>query len=212
MTKREWIDYVKEHVGKLDPSRDFHKNTISRAISIAYENFVYNTYRSKPYELDVLGVEYDVSVSYDSNKKRYYSTLPCDVVVINKTGSGVINISTKMGLGYEFVPMYLQEIRMISDLEVDEMTGEIGFALVGDTILYSSLMTSGIASAGVTITVVQQFYEYGLDDNISIPAGQGEQLLQAVLSVLSIKNEEVLLNNNENVKYGNRVGQSGKTQ
>lgn len=212
MTRRQWIDFVKEHVGKIDPTRDYHKNMISISLGVAYDNFVYDTYRKFPYELDVMGKEYSVGVFYDNIRKRYYSNLPCNMVTINKVGSGIIEINSNEGFGYNFVPMYLHEIRLISDLEVEIMTDEIGYAIIDGKVVYSSLMTLEIANEGVTMTVIPQFTEYGLDENIPIPAGQSERFLESVLNVLAVKNEEVLLNNNTNIKYGNRVGQSDKSK
>ena len=98
---------------------------------------------------------------------------------------------------YSFVPMYLQEIKRISGLEVEAMTDEIGYALIGTKIYYSS-MTSAIQSAGVRMTVIPQFTEYTLDENIPIPKSQSERFMETVLNVLNVVRPELLLNNNTN--------------
>ena len=128
MTRRQWIDYTKEFVGKIDPTRQFHPNMISNALSLAYENFVYDTYKYRIHELDSMGKEYDVSISQDGTSNRYYSNLPCSIIEIDKVGSGILEVSTTTGYSYSFVPMYLQEIKRISGLEVEAMTDEIGYA------------------------------------------------------------------------------------
>lgn len=197
MTRRQWIDYTKEFVGKRDPTRQFHPNMISNALSLAYENFVYDTYKYRIHELDSLGKEYDVSISQDGTSNRYYSNLPCSIIEIDKVGSGILEVSTTTGYSYSFVPMYLQEIKRISGLEVEAMTDEIGYALVGEKIYYSS-MTTAIQSAGVRMTVVQQFSEYALDESIPIPKSQSERFMETVLNVLNVVRPELLLNNNTN--------------
>ena len=197
MTRRQWIDYTKEFVGKIDPTRQFHPNMISNALSLAYENFVYDTYKYRIHELDSMGKEYDVSISQDGTSNRYYSNLPCSIIEIDKVGSGILEVSTTTGYSYSFVPMYLQEIKRISGLEVEAMTDEIGYALVGEKIYYSS-MTTAIQSAGVRMTVVQQFYEYALDESIPIPKSQSERFMETVLNVLNVVRPELLLNNNTN--------------
>ena len=197
MTRRQWIDYTKEFVGKIDPTRQFHPNMISNALSLAYENFVYDTYKYRIHELDSLGKEYDVSISQDGTSNRYYSNLPCSIIEIDKVGSGILEVSTTTGYSYSFVPMYLQEIKRISGLEVEAMTDEIGYALVGEKIYYSS-MTTAIQSAGVRMTVVQQFSEYALDESIPIPKSQSERFMETVLNVLNVVRPELLLNNNTN--------------
>ena len=197
MTRRQWIDYTKEFVGKIDPTRQFHPNMISNALSLAYENFVYDTYKYRIHELDSMGKEYDVSISQDGTSNRYYSNLPCSIIEIDKVGSGILEVSTTTGYSYSFVPMYLQEINRISGLEVEAMTDEIGYALVGEKIYYSS-MTTAIRSAGVRMTVVQQFSEYALDESIPIPKSQSERFMETVLNVLNVVRPELLLNNNTN--------------
>lgn len=197
MTRRQWIDYTKEFVGKIDPTRQFHQNMVNNALSLAYENFVYDTYKYRIHELDSMGKEYDVSISRDGTSNRYYSNLPCSIIEIDKVGSGILEVSTTTGYSYSFVPMYLQEIKRIFGLEVEAMTDEIGYALVGEKIYYSS-MTTAIQSAGVRMTVVQQFSEYALDESIPIPKSQSERFMETVLNVLNVVRPELLLNNNTN--------------
>ena len=197
MTRRQWIDYTKEFVGKIDPTRQFHQNMVNNALSLSYENFVYDTYKYRIHELDSMGREYAVSVAQDGTSARYYSNLPCSIIEIDKVGSGILEVSTVSGYSYTFVPMYLQEIKRISGLEVEAMTDEIGYALIGTKIYYSS-MTSAIQSEGVRMTVIPQFTEYTLDEEIPIPKSQSERFMETVLNVLNVVRPELLLNNNTN--------------
>lgn len=197
MTRRQWIDYTKEFVGKIDPTRQFHQNMVNNALSLAYENFVYDTYKYRIHELDSMGKEYAVAVAQDGTSERYYSTLPCAIIEIDKVGSGILEVSTVSGYSYTFVPMYLQEIKRISGLEVEAMTDEIGYALIGTKVYFSS-MTTAIQTAGVRMTVIPQFTEYGLDDYIPIPKSQAERFMETVLNVLNVVRPEMLLNNNTN--------------
>lgn len=211
MTRRQWIDFIKEYVGKIDPQRVFHKNVLSEALGLAYENFAYDTYRKTPYELDAMGRTYErVAVTLDATKDMYYSDLPCSIIPIDKVGSGIIEIGTKEGFGYDFVPMYLHEARLTSTFEVESMLSEINYVLIGEKVFYTS-MTSAISTAGVRMTVVQQWSEYGLDENIPMPAGQSQRFIETVLNVLNIRNPESLENNNSN-NYGTRSRQSGETE
>ena len=211
MTRRQWIDFIKEYVGKIDPQRVFHKNVLSEALGLAYENFAYDTYRKTPYELDAMGKTYEsVAVTLDTTKDRYYSDLPCSIIPIDKVGSGIIEIGTEEGFGYDFVPMYLHEARLTSTFEVESMLSEINYVLIGEKVFYTS-MTSAISTAGVRMTVVQQWSEYGLDENIPMPAGQSQRFIETVLNVLNIRNPESLENNNSN-NYGTRSRQSGETE
>lgn len=211
MTRRQWIDFIKEYVGKIDPQRVFHKNVLSEALGLAYENFAYDTYRKTPYELDAMGKTYEsVVVALDTTKDRYYSDLPCSIIPIDKVGSGIIEIGTEEGFGYDFVPMYLHEARLTSGFEVEAMLSEINYVLIGEKVYYTS-MTSAISTAGVRMTVVQQWSEYGLDENIPMPAGQSQRFIETVLNVLNIRNPETLENNNSN-NYGTRSRQSGEAE
>ena len=211
MTRREWIDFIKEHVGKIDPQRVFHKNVLSEALGLAYENFAYDTYRKTPYELDAMGITHEqVPVTLDVTKNKYYSDLPCSIIPIDKVGSGIIEIGTEEGFGYDFVPMYLHEARLTGGLEVSSMISEINYTLAGDRVYYMS-MTNAIAAAGVRMTVVQQWSEYGLDENIPMPAGQSQRFIETVLNVLNVRNPETLDNNNTS-NYGTRARQSGEAE
>ena len=211
MTRREWIDYIKEYVGKIDPQRVFHKNVLSEALGIAYENYVYDTYRNTPYELDVLGKTYSgVPVVNDQMKDRYYSELPCSIIPINKVGSGIIEIGTIEGFDYDFVPMYLHEARLTSGLEVGAMISEVGYTLIGDRVYYMSMPVDIIAE-GVRMTVVQQWGEYGLDEHIPMPAGQSQRFTETVLNVLNVRNPETLENNNTST-YGKGTRQPSEPE
>ena len=68
---------------------------------------------------------------------------------------------------------------------------------MGEKTYYPS-MTTAIQSAGVRMTVVQQFSEYALDESIPIPKSQSERFMETVLNVLNVVRPELLLNNNTN--------------
>ncbi len=200
MKKAEWIDYIKLHVGKIDPTRKFHKGMIEHALAIAYENLAYNTYRKRPYELDTLTVPESLTVQYDSAMGRYYVELDYEPILLDRVGSGVVSIVYPLE-DYYFVPAYLNEVKHILRSEVMAVSDEIMFTVLGTKIYFINI-PSDLSGATLVVNTIKPLMEFGMNDNIPIPASQTKVFFEMVLQMLQVVIPEQTLNNNTDTSYG----------
>jgi len=186
MTKIEWIDFLVEIQFPLK------KDGRARALCEFYLNAVYNqmvTLASYDPEYDIFQhtKEYtSQTVTEDTTKNQFYSTLPCVLVPIKDRPSGILKINTNQGYDADFVP--LDEITMgyFEGLEGDVDTS-IGYRVVNDKIWYDNFMSDDIAGAGVRMVVVPQFRSFSRTDIITAPNGKDADLINGAAALLQTK-------------------------
>jgi hypothetical protein len=213
MTSKQWVDYVKLHLGEIDPTNTYHKEFVKLALSVSWENLVFDTYRRTPYELDSLTKSYGdegtpLVVSHNNNTGEYYTSLPSSIVILDRVGSGVIEVSTLQGQAVTFVPVSSYEKRISRNVEVASVVSTIPYCVEDKKVVYAS-MNNDIVNAGVRMKLVVPFDSYSSDEHVPIPAGQTQRFLESVLSTLGIVIDEELVNNNTNIRSNGRPTSAG---
>ena len=213
MTSEQWVDFVRLHLGEIDPSKQYHRKFVKLALSVSWENLVFDTYRRTPHELDALTKSYGdegtpLQVVLNRDTGEYYTLLPSNIVIIDRIGSGVIEVSTLQGQAVTFVPVSSYEKRISRNVEVSSVVSTIPYCVEDKKIVYTS-MNNDIVNAGVRMKLVVPFDAYGSTEHVPVPAGQTQRFLESVLSTLGVVVNEELINNNTNTRSNGRPTRTG---
>jgi hypothetical protein len=191
MTKKDLISFVKNSLATNKTSR-YHENVIAYAIRMAYEQLLYDMYMMNPKNVD----EYIVTLSdlVITNGDRDYVTLSKSFIKLPGKASGVRSVRATDA---KFYPMTLQEYEQAEDLDIwnDGITS--GYAVGQGKVYFHNLPVGWThVSDTIDVDIVQSFEDYDKDDEVMIPNGQAERLMELVIGFLSQVPPKNLLNNN----------------
>ncbi len=118
----------------------------------------------------------NIVVSKDTERERFYSTLPAQLIslVIKGNSSNNIGIRQISGMKDEydvFVPMNSNDSGVFFGLPASGLNGKIGFWSEGDKVLYEN-MPYYWEGKNVMIKMISSIYDLDEDDFIPIPAGE----------------------------------------
>lgn len=192
MTKAEIISFYKNSVLKPDKTSRYHDNLIAYAVAHAYEQLLYDMYLDNPVNLD----EYIVTLENQivNNADRDYILLSKSVIKLPGKASGVRSLRNA---DVKFYPMTLMEYEQASDFDIWEAGTAVGYAVSRDKIFIHNLPNDWTyVSDVVDIDIVQSFEEYALTDEVKMPNGQAERMMELVIKYLQTIPPTNLLNSN----------------
>lgn len=125
-----------------------------------------------------------VAISQDTNTDVYYSTLPEKIINLpRKAGNGVIRISGMKSTSIEFAPIHNNALQSITTLEINDVDDVVGYVYKNGRVEYQG-MTATIASGTVKMELVIPFEAYDDTDEVMIPTGSDEILVQNVVQLI----------------------------
>jgi len=149
-------------------------------IGRAFNQIIYDTFRKKLTSMDIFTRVYkDIDVSFDSDTDTYYSVLPVQIVQLPQSGDGIMSIHSNKGRGVEFAAKKSSSRDIHSGMEVDVLDGPIPFWIEDGKVMYET--RGGITTIDkVRIQLIPEFMVLDMMDDIHIPSGQDERLLELV--------------------------------
>lgn len=198
--KIELVELVQKRlVGQLsnEQSGSFDTQMVAKYIGRAFNMVLWEIFTGGLYNLDNYTKKYtSVAVSYNSTEEKYYSVLPEKIVQLRRPGSGVMKIQTIKGTALSFIPVANQEVELLDGQEVDLIDSSIRYVVIGQTVEYIN-MTSSIAGVGVKMYLVIPFDSYDWDDDVMIPSGQDQRLIDLAVNFATGQPIDDQLNNNQ---------------
>lgn len=167
MNAEELISLVRNRLG----GRRFHEEVIRYNIGRAFAMFMSEEQDLTPYRKDF----YDVEVNIRGSK--YYSTLP--VTPLNVRDS--IRITTIVGVEVTFEREDDGQAEIFNELEVSKVSDIIGFKLRTDKVWYNGI---GDEIDVVDMAIVLPFEEYDYTDEIYLPVGSDELIIETTTNFL----------------------------
>jgi hypothetical protein len=227
ITKIELIELIEhrlqgeartKNLGKL------HRKIIEYNIGRAYNESLRRMMANGYVDLGNFTKEYEnVAVSYDTTTRKYYSVLPEKIVAINKPASGIYDIFIQEGTGVndsfsvsstdlftdnlQFVPMDNNRFRIMDGLDINTIDDVIGYTYKNYNVYYNGSTTylSQLSSnAGVRMLLVIPFEQYADTDDINIPFGDEEMLMERVVNFMIGTPDSDNVNNNNSVNLNNQ--------
>jgi len=160
-----------------------HPEIISIYLGRAFNQIVYETFSKDFSNLDLYTRVYDVDVKYDEERDVYYSELPVSVIQLPIPGDGVISIQTKKGKSIEFAAKKAGMLPIHYRLEVSSLDGPIPYYIMNGRIEYETRY--GLSEVKqVTLRLIPQFEQYDMMDEIHIPSGKDERMLELTVNFL----------------------------
>lgn len=202
MTKKERIELVQSRLTGIYTDEDldrFDERIIEKNISNIYNQIIIELHSKNLIALDSFSKVYtDVDVLGTSGS--YYSIIPEKLVPLTNFQDGIVEIYG----GQIFVPISINQKNIISGLEVSQIitaiTYSLGIKSTGDHIVeYNNMVTANHVST-VNMRLVIPFESYDDNDEVRIPGGQDEKLMEIIINLLANTPKKDLKNNNSDIK------------
>lgn len=191
-TKQNLIDLVYWRIKRTSPVT-YERLVIEQAMARAWNQLLHDTFGKNLTFLDFYAKEYTTqTVSQDATTKQYYVTLPEAIVQLPDRGEGVRSVvpadqdfSTPSGTGVSYVPISNFDMRVKRNTDVGKAESDVvGYSVHFDKIWFDENMTATKASAKVHLKLVIPFDAYASTDEVPVPSGKDEALVQMTMQFL----------------------------
>jgi len=202
MTREQLIELVQRRLegGNLHPDLKgkYHPEVVALHVGMAYNQIIYDVYvtnKDDMVSLDPYTVTYkDVAVACDEDTDTWYSLYPASIAVLPDIQSGVRFISPmRDNESTIFVPSERDSWDVFAGLEVGLIDHSIGYSVMPDRVEYHKNPNE---IALVKMGLVVSFDAYGDTDEVKMPFGKDEMILQLVLQSLTGQPAEHQSNDN----------------
>ena len=181
MIKKEIISLIKNHVGKIDKTQDFHLRFLEAVIERTLVEMYADMYKINPNLVNgytkTFGITTPISIRLEANTGLHYITLPSQIVNLPCVSSGVrrifplgsLSVSTSQS-GNIFVPMTATESDLLYNTDVAVVTSKVGYRVRQDKRV--DLFNAGsLYALNVTVgmDLLIPFSEYADTDDVMIP-------------------------------------------
>ena len=208
MTKAEYIDFIRNSLPQVDKTSRYHHDQVAAAINVAVNTIFYDMYKQQPKSFKKSMERYTVwainTPAINAYSGRYTSTITVDVVDLPRKSSGILEIlqGTLLGLGpsdtttTKFIPVSTMEGEQFYGSESSLPDNVIGFSFSGARAIEYWGMKAADATLGVYIRLIKQFKAYALTDNVILPYGRDQQIIELVRQFLGAIPPKDLVNDN----------------
>ena len=214
MTKAEYIDFIRNSLPMVDKTSKFHHEQVAAAINVATNTLFYEMYKQQPKSFKKSMERYSSLIlltvaQVASSRPRYSSQVSVDVVDLPRKTSGILEIgntlapSTLTTTTTTFVPVSTMEGEQFYGSEASLPDNIIGFSYAGTyagttgvTFIQYWNMDVATATDGVYARIIKQFRSYALTDNVILPYGQDQRIIELVRQYLGVIPPKDLVNDN----------------
>lgn len=204
MTKIEYIDFIRNSLRMADKTAKYHPTQVDAAINVAVNTVFYEVYAENKQDFMKQLERYTTIVTstpalHATLTSRYHSTLTVDVVDLPRKTGGIIEITTATGTTTKFVPISTIEGEQLYGSEASLNGAEVGFSYTGARDIEYWGMSATEATSGVVIRLIKQFMDYANTDNVKLPFGQDERIIELVRQYLGAIPPKDLINDNRDL-------------
>lgn len=203
MNKEQIIELIGKTLagGNLVPDGKgaYHPLVIEKYAAIVYPSFLFQVFKNATRYTDYSRLDnfiktYTVSVTKDTQRDKYYSVLPAQLVYLPEQ-LGIRQISTIIGENNPFIPTEATASAIFSELEISIVDDSIRYWMEGTKIWYRN-MTSDIADVGVLMKLIVNFDEYADTDNVYLPPGGQDSFFNQIVAMIQKRKPEDIRNDN----------------
>ena len=186
MKKGAFLELVQRFLtgGDLSPDLDEKYDTriIEATITTAYANAMYQFSQLHVPELDLYTKRYIVDVNYDEEVDEYYSELPSPVAQM-RMNTGIHKISP-VKERWSFNPISQLSEDVFGALEVGRLAKDPSYYFDSTRVYYQYYDWKHKHIQKVRMFIIPPFDSYSDDDELLIPAGKEDMILQFVSQYL----------------------------
>jgi hypothetical protein len=146
-------------------------------------------------------VYYDVDVSYDEIHKEYYITLPEEIIQVPGISSGVRSIEPNSGeIDIMFAPVTINQAKVYKGLEAGQQNETLLYTVQNKKIEFIwDMRLANIKKLKLRLCI--PFDKYGDDENVNIPLGLEQTLVDKTYASMQNKPVDDTVNDgNEKTK------------
>jgi len=201
MTKAQYIDFIRNSLQMVDKTSKYHQEQVAAAINNAVNTLFWEMYERNPKVMRKSLERYTTLVSsttaLNATSNRWNSTLTVDVVDLPRKAGGIIDIITTSTTTTTYVPLTSMEGDQLYGSESSLPDNVIGFSFNGARAIEYWNMTG---ATSVVIRLIKQFRSYALTDNVVLPYGQDEKIVELVREYLGGIPPKDLVNNEADIQ------------
>lgn len=210
MTKKEYIDFIRNSLQMVDQTQKYHREQVAAAINLAVNTVFWELYQRKPRAMERSMERYTTqvsgSVTVSEVTQRYITTLDLDVVDLPKVTGGIIEVSSSVTNVQQYVPMSSMQGEQLYGAEGTlpgwmsvAPTEIIGYSWDGAREIEYWDMDDLNAEWGVVIRLIKQFRSYSLTDNVLMPYGQDQRIIELTRQYLGAIPPKDLISDNADI-------------
>ena len=206
MTKIEYIDFIRNSLSMVDKTAKFHRAQVEAAINLAVNSAFYDLYAKGDKHVKKSMERYSTLTVISpglstSLPNRYRASLSVDVVDLPRVSGGVLEIIRKSDpntsiLSTTFVPVSTMAGEQFYGSEASLPSNVIGFSYSGSREIEFWGMSSFIFVVSHYARIIKQFKSHSNTDNVVLPYGKEEQIIEMVRQYLGAIPPKDLVNNN----------------
>jgi len=198
MTKKQLVELVNRRF-----QNRWHPKYIELYLARVLDELMFQAFSSINYTYydQFVKVYWDVDVSYNEEHKEYYITLPEEIIQIPGISGGVRSIEPNSGeLDILFVPVTINQAKVYKGLEAGQHNSTIFYTVQNTKIEFIWDMRMGsIKKLKLRLCIPLNKYED--DDNINIPLGLEQTLIEKTVAAIQNKPLDDMINDsNERTK------------
>lgn len=204
MTRAQYIDFIRGSLPMVDQTSRFHHEQVAGAINIAVNTVFYEMYEQNPKKFRKSMERYTTQASktpsLDSSTGRYVIDIGSDVVDLPKKTGGVLEILWDYfgdtTTTTDFVPVSTMEGEQLYGSEASLPGTVIGFSWSGAQEVEFWGMSDAEALNDVRLRFIKQFKAYSATDNVLLPYGKDQLIIEKVREYLGVTPPKDLVNDN----------------
>ncbi len=211
MTKKEYIGFIRNSLPMVDQTSRFHHLQVEAAINIAVNSVFFDMYESNPKRFRKSMERYSefeiATLAEGVPTGRYRTTLTYDVVDLPRKTGGILGIMQKSSAGIaeisttttDYVPVSIMEGEQLYGSESSLPGGVVGFSWSGAREIEYWGISDADAALGVYVRAIKQFKSYADTDNLLLPYGKNQQIIDKVREYLGVTPPKDTINDNSDI-------------
>ena len=172
MLKSKLVDMMKDAAGVK-----FSDRSLVAHLDNAFNTVAGQIYVREPSQLDYFARKFIVDIVHDPF--RFYSLYPCEVVMGIDTAKAVRHVYPTGNDRIDFVPIEETGVDIFSAVDLDMIDSSVGYIPKSDRCEYWNLQKH---ICKVVQYIVVPFSEWSDTDDIPLPMGVADQIIQLALS------------------------------
>lgn len=198
MKKAQWIELVNRRF-----QNQWHPKYIELYLSRVINELLFQAFSNTNFQFydQFVKVYYDVEVKYDQAHREYYIDLPEEIVQVPGIAGGVRSVEPNQGdLDILFTPVTINQAKTYKGLEASTQ-GTTLFFTVRNTVIEFVYDMRLSTLKKVKLRLCIPFNKYDDDDNINIPLGMEQSIIEKTVTAIQNKPPDDLINDsNERTK------------
>lgn len=199
MTRKALLELIQIRLKREDSTEQFPLQYIQGMCDIVWASWCtqfINSPNQDSHFFSKLHAAVTVTIGADG---YYTSTLPEQILKLDRIGDGVMSINQINARDNDFKPVKERDFRLMKGQEVARTGSDIYYYVTYDTVVYNESMTASIASSGVDMMLSIPFSKYDLTEELPLPSGMEMEFVGAALDLLLGTPPTNLTNKNSDV-------------